>query len=654
MVLLIAAVLISLHFYFFCYAVFAEKHFTFAITDRLAANFCRLGPLHYKAGSKLLILFFIALSRIGTNVTIRSRTRRQLVRQLFTGVALYFGSDGLLQLAAGPTTIAMLYAIVMLSGLFLIYNVLGDLASRLYTRLSTDIFNTYNESFPQQETPVSNLHSLHFPARYSFRNQTRNSMISLPNIFAGTIVIGKPGSGKTRYFFRPMIRQSLEKAMALFVFDLKYPDLTRLTWQHLQQVQDRYKVRPAFYSVNFDDLSTSHRFNVLDPACLDELSDVIGCARTILFGLNRSWTAQQGEFFADSAVAFLIPTIWFLRRYANGRYCTLPHLIELIHTDYDGLFSVLQSDPETRTQIQPFVTAYLENTRDQIQGQIDSLRIPLAGLISPKIYYLLSGSDFTPDINNPKSPKIICVGSNPQKQHVYGPVISLLFNRMLKAVNKKGGISCHLVVDEVPAFRALGLDVALAQARENKVAITLGAQDLSQLRQEYGRDASDALFNLPGNIICGQVSGDTVRLVSERFGNILQEKTTTSTGSRYDSTSETNHLDPAVPAGTLSTLSSGEFVGIVADTPDQPICLKRFHCRLLAPPAETDGRLEPIPKVRDISRKLIDSHFLRIKEEIAVLVRNRLEEMRGDRTLAMYVVTKKRTLAQQKQSLRHP
>lgn len=218
---------------------------------------------------------------------------------------------------------------------------------------------------------------------------------------------------------------------------------------------------------------------------------------------------------------------------------------------------------------------------EQLQGQVDSARVPLAALASPKIYWLLSGNDFTLDLNNPDHPKVICIGSNPQKQQIYSPVISLIFTQMLKQVNREGGLPCQIVADEFPSVHVLGMNIALAQARSNKVAISFGIQDLTQLREEYGRDRADALFNLPGNIISGQVSGDSARLLSERIGRILQEKTTVSTNSRDSTTSENRQLDPAVPASRIAKLSSGEFVGVTADTPDQPIALKGFDTKFV-------------------------------------------------------------------------
>lgn len=403
-----AAGLLVIHYYSFCYGAFADWHCTHPIADRLTLNFSRLGPLHHKASSKAIALFFLAITLVGQSSYPKLSTRRRLLQQGLAGLTLYFGADLLLQIEAQLTTLATMYVVATLLGLYLLYRVLRTLAGILHTRLSTDIFNTYNESFPQMEQAVKTPQSIHLPAQYRFRGQMRNSIVSLPDIYRGTIVMGVPGSGKTRHIFRPMIQQSLAHSMALFIYDLKYDDLTRLTYNGLLKAIVNYPPTTRFYNFNFDDLSRSHRFNVLDTTSLADISDATEAARTILFGTNKTWTSQQGEFFIESAINFFTACIWFLRRYENGRYCTLPHLIELIQTDYEMLFSILASYSEIESRIRSFIKAFEYGTMEQLQGQIDSARIPLSSLSSPRIYYLLSASDFTAEINDPAAPKIIC------------------------------------------------------------------------------------------------------------------------------------------------------------------------------------------------------------------------------------------------------
>src|SRR5690606_11309599 len=133
-------------------------------------------------------------------------------------------------------------------------------------------------------------------------------------------------------------------------------------------------------------------------------------------------------------------------------------------------------------------------------------------------------NDFTLDVNNPDDPKIVCVANNPQKQQIYGAVLSLYVARVTRLVNRKHQQKCSLVFDEWPTIYSNGIDTLMATARSNKVATTIGIQDYSQLKKDYGRDQAEVVMSIAGNIISGQVVGDTAKLLSERFGKIVQQR----------------------------------------------------------------------------------------------------------------------------------
>lgn len=640
---IVGFVILFLHLYYYCYGAFVAWNFSPVFLDRITANLAHSGMFNHRATSKLIAFFAFALTLIGSHAAGQIPSRKKLLWIIPCGATLYLASDLILNISMDARMATIIYIVVMASGLSLLYSSAKTLVGLLYWRFSSDIFNRFNESFPQEERLLKNPYSINIKARYTFRNQVRDSYINLIDVFRGTLVMGVPGSGKTRYVIRQMIQQSLENGMMLFVFDLKYDSLTRLTYNTLEKVRSTLKIQPKFYCVNFDDLNRSHRCNPLDPHNMTDISDANEAARTLLYAINKKWIHMQGEFFPDSAVSFVSAAIWFLKQYQNGKFCTLPHLIELIQADFYKLFSVLRSYPDLQTLVGTFISALNDGTLDQLQGQVATARIALAGLSSPQIYYLLSGNDFTLDLNNPKDPKVICIGSNPQKQFVYGAVISLYVSRMLKLVNKAGCLPCHLFFDEFSSFYCHGIHVTLAQARENKVAVTMGIQDLSQLRMEYGRDHADALFNLPANRLSSQVSGDSARLMSEQFGKILQQKSTVSVNSRDSSTSQSLSLDLSVPPSKISSLSSGEFVGITADTPSQPIQLKGVHARILvdnAALAKEQAGYVANPEVRSITRANVEFTYQQIKKEVLDLLDDRLAYMMSKPELAALIITK--------------
>ncbi|MEO8950182.1 MAG: type IV secretory system conjugative DNA transfer family protein, partial [Mucilaginibacter sp.] len=273
--------------------------------------------------------------------------------------------------------------------------------------------------------------------------------------------------------------------------------------------------------------------------------------------------------------------------------------------------------------ITPFISAWKNEAFEQLEGQIASAKISLARLSSPQLYYVLSGNDFSLDINNPNEPKVVCLANNPQKSQVYGAVLSLYINRINKLVNRKHQQKCSLIFDEFPTIYFNGIDNLIATARSNKVAVTLAVQDYSQLKKDYGREQAEVIMNIVGNIICGQVTGDTAKQLSERFGKINQQKESVSINSSDTSVSRSTQLDYAIPASKIAGLSSGEFVGMVADDPTNKIELKTFHCQIQNDHSAISLEEETylfIPEVRQLSAAEIHINYRRIKEDIKNMV----------------------------------
>ena len=644
----LALAFLGLHFYYFCNSAFMRWQLTSPIVTQFATHLS--GPFHHRAPAKLIVLFFSLIALTGFENSSHPMPKRTVIRTLALGMILYFGGDIFLLPAAQPIYLNVLYIVTTLAGLTCLCIVLQQFTPLITNFFATSVFNDANETFPQQERLLQNPESIHLKATYRHRRQTHKSIINL-DVYPGTIIMGKPGMGKTRYIFRQMIRQSLLHNMALFVYDLKYPALTRLTYNTLRSVHKDSQNQPAFYSVNFDDFGRSHRCNPIDPATLTDISDAAEIARTLLLAINPAWIDKQGDFWVESAISFFTANIWFLRQFAQGLYCTLPHLIELLNTPYDQLLSILSSEPQCETRITSFAVAYQEKTMEQLQGQIDSARIPLASLASPQFYYLLSENDFSLDINNPNQPKVFCLGSNPQKSQTLGAVVSLYISRMLRMVNRPGGHPCHIFADEFTSFYAPGMMPTIAVSREYKVAVTIGIQDFSQLRAVYGSNQADAMFNVPGNIISGAVTGDSARMLADRFPRILQQRSTVSANSRDTSTSQSLQLDRSITTSKIAMLSSGEFIGITADNPARPNKLKAFHCKLdidNAAIAREEATWEMPPVIREVSPAIIQTTFEQIKEETRDIVRHRLAQMTATPGLTRYILKKNRPSKRQK------
>ncbi|MEB2779919.1 conjugal transfer protein MobC [Algoriphagus sp. C2-6-M1] len=625
---------LGLHFYFFCYATFRDWGLVSDVTDSVLREIHGTGLFLDFHTSKLIALAMLGISLLGVKGR-KSEKMNTKTASMYgaAGLVIYFGSYVVLQFNAWLEWISAAYMAVTSLGFLLILSGGTKLSRIIHAKLNSDVFNSENETFPQEERLIENEFSINLPAKYNLKGRLRNSWINIINPFRGLMVLGTPGSGKSYFVIRHVITQHIKKGFSMFVYDFKFDDLSSIVYNTWLKNKTRYKVVPEFYVINFDDLTRSHRCNPLAPETMVDITDAAESARTILMGLNREWIKKQGDFFVESPINFLTAIIWFLRKYNGGEFCTLPHVIELMQVEYDELFTVLRTEKDIDVLINPFVNAYLNDVMEQLEGQIASAKISMARLSSAQLYYVLSGNDFTLDINNPEEPKLVCMGNNPQKIQIYGAVLSLYVNRLVKLVNQKGKLKSSLIFDEFPTIYLNGMDSLIATARSNKVATTLGVQDLSQLRKDYGRELADVIMGIVGNIVSGQVSGESAKQLSDRIGKIMQDRQSLSINSADTSISKSKQLESAVPPSTISSLSSGEFVGMVTDNPDCKMTLKAFHSEIIndhnALKKEQENYV-PIPEIRKLDNTIVQRNYLQIKQDVRDIILSEMDRLLND------------------------
>lgn len=547
----------------------------------------------------------------------------------------------LLSIDASSGVCVILYTATLVGGFFSLLASGLWISRLLKNNLLEDVFNAENESFMQETRLMENEYSVNLPTRFWYRGKTYNGFINLVNIFRATMILGTPGSGKSYAIVNQFIKQTIEKSYALYIYDFKFDDLSVIAYNHLLKHRHRYKVPPKFYVINFDNPRKSHRCNPLAPELMTDISDAYESSYTIMLNLNKSWVQKQGDFFVESPIVLFTAIIWFLKLYENGKYCTFPHAIELLNKRYEDVFTILTSYPELENYLSPFIDAWKGGASEQLMGQIASAKIPLSRLISPQLYWVMSGSDFTLDINNPKEPKILCVGNNPDRISIYGAALGLYNSRIVKLINKKKQMKSCVIIDELPTIFFKGLDNLIATARSNKVAVVLGFQDFSQLKRDYGDKEAAVIMSTVGNVFSGQVVGETAKTLSERFGKILQKRESMSINRNDTSTSISTQLDSLIPASKISTLSQGMFVGAVADNFGETIEQKIFHAQIVvdneAVQKET-AAYQPIPEIssfldengNDTMEQQIQANYRQIKQDIVELVENELIRIEND------------------------
>ncbi len=642
----ISILFVVIHCYWYCYETFKQWEFTITTVDKILWNFQRdTGLFSSLLYTKLFALVFLSLSCLGTKgIKEEKITWNKISIALVIGIVFFFLNFWLLNVSLSKLQIAILYITTLSIG-YIGLLMAGVWMSRLFkNNLMDDVFNLENESFMQETRLLENEYSINLPTRFYYKKEWNDGWINIINPFRATIVLGTPGSGKSFAVVNNYIKQQIEKGFAMYIYDFKFDDLSVIAYNHLLKHTDKYKIPPKFYVINFDNPRKSHRCNPINPVFMTDISDAYESAYTIMLNLNKTWIQKQGDFFVESPIILLASIIWYLKIYENGKYCTFPHAIELLNKKYADVFTILRSYTELENYLSPFIDAWEGGAQDQLQGQIASAKIPLSRMISPALYWVMTGDDFSLDINNPEAPKILCVGNNPDRQNIYSAALGLYNSRIVKLINKKGQLKSSVIIDELPTIYFRGLDNLIATARSNKVAVCLGFQDYSQLTRDYGDKESKVIQNTVGNIFSGQVVGDTAKTLSERFGKVLQKRQSMTINRQDKSTSISTQMDSLIPPSKISNLTQGMFVGSVSDNFDQRIEQKIFHSEIVVDvdkvTAETK-EYKPIPEIisfldadgNDTMEDKINANYRQIKADVENIILLEMERIENDPSL---------------------
>ena len=639
----ISIIFIVVHIYWFCYQAIVDMGINIGVVDKILLNFQNTAGLFSNLlVTKVFAIIFLALSCLGTKgVKNQKMTWQKIYATFLGGLVLFFMNWWMLDLPFSPIVNMVIYTVTMTVG-YILFLMSGVWISRMFKHnLMEDVFNVANESFMQETRLMENEYSVNLPTKFVYQGKEWDGWINVVNPFRATIVLGTPGSGKSYAVVNNYIKQTIAKGFATYIYDYKFDDLSVIAYNELLKNIDKYKVKPSFYVINFDDPRRSHRCNPINPKFMVDISDAYESAYTIMLNLNKTWIQKQGDFFVESPIILLAAIIWYLRIYKDGKYCTFPHTIEFLNKPYADIFTILTSYPSLENYLSPFMDAWKGGAQDQLQGQIAWAKIPLSRMISPQLYWVMTGDDFTLDLNNPNEPKILCVGNNPDRQNIYSAALGLYNSRIVKLVNKKGQLKSSIIIDELPTIYFRGIDNLIATARSNKVAVCLGFQDYSQLARDYGDKEAKVIQNTVGNIFSGQVVGETAKNLSERFGKILQQRQSVSINRQDTSTSINTQLDFLIPASKISNLSQGTFVGSVADNFGEEIDQKIFHSRIIVDSAKVNAETKAYKKIpivnefkdengNDIMQEQIERNYSRIKDEVEQIVQDEMERIKAD------------------------
>lgn len=497
-----------------------------------------------------------------------------------------------------------------------------------------DLFNRYNEQFPQNETIHTNDLSVTYIHQYLYKNKWRVGCVPVVAPDRGVLILGGQGSGKTFTCFNPAIYQNLEKGFSLCVYDYAYPDLSKTVFNGLVNAlhSDKYTfgkrfngepIIPEFNSINFEDLRRSNRSNPF--RYMDTIDECFNMCKNLLYNLNKSWIDKEGDFWSTSAVNLLTTYVWFLkiieRENPNdpqlSQVCTLPHAINLLTIDINEIITAISCEPELDAYSNMFVQGLKNQAGNQIAGQIASVQAGLAPLSSPNVSWVMTGDDMELEINNPEYPRIITMANYTPKAAVYGAALSVYMGIIMKRSYKYRERKFSIMVDELPTMYLQGLDEYIATIRKHKGCVWMGIQDIEQLNKNYGKAAADVIVNTCGTIMSGLVNGSTAERLSKMFGKTEQESFSASVG-KDTSVSLSTQSKELLPAAKIMSLSQGQFVGKFADRFEIPIEQKLFSGYFVVP--DVEQKISELPLKQNVSEaemnELVAQNMARIRNDI--------------------------------------
>lgn len=580
-----AAILLA-NVYYYTHPLMARMGLTHDFSDALFLKLHQGGVFSYSAKTKLLALVLICPCLLAKTGRVKHISKETVIGVGAAGLVLYLL----------PMWFSWLYIITTVAGAFMVFWAVGML-SRKRDITVRDEDETFEQCTDLIETPTS----VNLPTRFVYEGRQRKGWINLVAIERGLMVIGNPGSGKSYSAFEPCIETMIRKGFTMLLYDFKYPTLTDFAYNQYLKHKGDLTNPPEFCVINLSDPRTSLRFNPINPAYIKDPADSAEIAEIVMQNVNKG-AQRKEDFFSDSAKIYFDAVVWFLRCYEGGKYCTFPHVLQMLTYEYKDVLEILETVKENAPKIAPFVNAMRGGANEQLQGMLGSTQVPVSKLSSREVYWILSGDDGELDINNPDRPKILCLGNSPQRQSINGTVLALYTSRIFREINRPGQLQCGVLLDELPTIFLKGLDTLIATARSNKVSTVLGMQDLSQLVRDYGDKDAEVIFNNVASIISGQVSGKTAERMSKMFGKRDQTKQSETIGRTNDSVNISRQKEEILPVSKIETLSQGQFFGKVADTMQHRIRHKFFFAEIVRDSKavqEDMKKWKPLPVKRD-------------------------------------------------------
>lgn len=595
--------------------------------------------------SKIFTLAALMITSIGTTAkkSLEINPKKEIMLPLLLGFMVFFGDlffyyhNDQIVLFPGMTLFDFLYILFAFIGAVLLHTGFDNISKLVRSGLGKDKWNTENESFQQPTRPIETDYSINIPMQFYYKKKVNDGYINIVNPFRGTMVIGTPGSGKTYSIIVPYIKQLLAKGFSMLVYDFKDPDLGEITYYHYLLNKKRGVLNGyTFHAVNLNKIEKSRRINPLKPEYITKLADATETATSLVEALRKGDKGGgSDQFFTQSAINFLTAVIYYLSRYQGGKYSTLAHVLAMLNRSYQEIFDALFTEIELTSLLDPFRSAYIRKTFDQLEGQLGTLKINISRLATKETFWVFSGDDCDLKFSDPANPSVFVLANDPATQDINSACYSVVLNRMTKLINSKNNKPSALIMDEIPTIYIHKIENLIATARSNKVAVLMGLQELPQFKQQYGKDTAQTIISVIGNMLSGSARDkETLDWMEKITGKVKQISNSMSIDRNKTSVSMNEKNESLIPASKIANLRAGEMVGIIsqdaAEKFDGQYVTSSFNCKINLDDEQIRQEVKNYKELPDFynfgspaeKEDYLLKHYQKINAEVELIVTN--------------------------------
>lgn len=402
-----------------------------------------------------------------------------------------------------------------------------------------------------------------------FAINTDKGLLKIPAPTLGIYQEGAAGSGKS-VTAKQILYQAARNGYAGVFYDFEGnplekdgAEISRVIYTALKHSDSKVK----FAFLNFNDLTRTIRVNPVAPKYLRTEMDVINVGNTLMKNLEKEWV-EKTDFWASNAINVVVGALLKLRK-STPQYCTIPHLISFILSDFRAVLSYLATDKELEPFIMPVMSAYKQNAGPQTAGVISSSQLPLTKLYVPEIYYIFNpppDQEFHLDITNKASPSWLCIGNNPKQKQALSPVIALTLSICMEQMNQFDRVKSFFAVDELPTIYIPNLDVLPATARKKGVVTYLLVQTFKQLEGMYGKNSAEIIRdNLSTQLIGKTNSYETAERVSKMFGEYKKAESSFTLSDTGESQTQSLRNEKFLQPKDITQQPTGHWTGFIAN-----------------------------------------------------------------------------------------